>query len=75
MTETYTRVPLSTSKFEGLMCRYPLHKDGNKTLYWTMEHHATDSLGGYEVQIGRESTVFFQLKEAVEFFNSGGKKK
>lgn len=64
---------LSAERFEGLLSRYPMHRDGNKALYWTIEHHAKESLGGYEVQIGTKSRVFFKLAEAVDFFNKGGK--
>jgi len=61
--------PLKISKFEGLLVRHPLHSEGDKKLYWTIEHHADVSLGGYEVVIKGKSAIFFKLKEAVEYFN------
>lgn len=61
--------PLNVERFEGLLVRHPLHIDCNKKLYLTVEHHADVSLGGYEVVIGEESSIFFKLSEAVNFFN------
>lgn len=66
--------PLKADKFEGLLVRYPLHREGNKTLYWTIEHHADVSLGGYEVDNGKTTRVFLKLREAIDYFN-GGKQK
>jgi len=60
---------LRMNKFEGLLVRYPMHSDGYKKLYWTIEHHADVSLGGYEVEVRGKSTIFFKLKEAVDFYN------
>lgn len=74
MTAETCTARLDTKRFEGLLSRYPLYREGNKTLYWTIEHHATESLGGYEVQIEGKSQVFFKLDQAVDYFNKGGRK-
>lgn len=60
---------LKVNKFENMTVRYPMAKDGNKTLYWTIEHHAFYSKGGYEVVKGNIHYIWFTLQEAVDCFN------
>lgn len=75
MKETEILVREKSSKqlknLEGVLSRYPILREKGKTLFWTIEHHAKKSLGGYEVQIDNKSRVFFDLDEAVYYFNGG----
>lgn len=67
------KLKLKIDRFEGLICSYPMYKEGNKSLCWVIEHHAKDSRGGYVVNIGRRREVFFRLEDAIAYFNKGGK--
>lgn len=66
----YEPLKLKASAFEGLLVRSTLHKEGKLRLCFTVEHHETRSLGGYEILVNDErESVFFTVKEAVEHFN------
>lgn len=60
---------LKMAKFEGLRNKFLLHKQGKTFLYFTIEHHASGSLGAYEVVKNGESAYFFELPKAIRYFN------
>lgn len=60
---------LKMAKFEGLRNKFLLHKQGKAFLYFTIEHHASGSLGAYEVVKNGESAYFFELPKAIRYFN------
>lgn len=65
------KLKLKPSKFEGMTVRYPMEKNGDKTLCWTIEHHARKSKGGYEIlKNGETKAVFRFLEDAIEYYNS-----
>lgn len=68
---------LYLAKFEGLCCKYPMHRDGRgKTLWFVVEHKPERTRAGYEVQQGKKTVQFVDLRDAVRYFNKRkGKKK
>ncbi len=60
---------LKMAKFEGLRNKFLLHKQGKTFLYFTIEHHASGSLGAYEVVKNGQSAYFFELPKAIRYFN------
>ena len=60
---------LKMAKFEGLRNKFLLHKQRKTFLYFTIEHHASGSLGAYEVVKNGESAYFFELPKAIRYFN------
>lgn len=60
---------LKMAKFEGLRNKFLLHRQGQTFLYFTIEHHASGSLGAYEVVKNDESAYFFELPKAIRYFN------
>lgn len=65
------KLKLKLSMFEGMTVRYPMGKNGDKMLCWTIEHHARKSKGGYEVlKNGERKAVFHFLEDAIEYYNS-----
>lgn len=67
---------LNISKFTWLCCRYPMHRDGRgKTLWFVVEHQPERTRAGYEVEMGKKSAQFVDLRDAVKFYNERGRKK
>lgn len=60
---------LKMARFEGLRNKFLLHRQGQTLLYFTIEHHASGSLGAYEVVKNGESAYFFELPKAIKYFN------
>lgn len=60
---------LRMSKFANLTQRYPMHRDGRRTLYFVVEHHPDHTRAGYEVERDGKTVQFVDLADAVKFFN------
>lgn len=72
MVETEYPPRCSMRMIEGVRTQYPLFRENDRALYWTIEHHSEVSLGDYEVVKKGKSYYFQQLGKAVEFFNQEG---
>lgn len=66
---------LRMSKFANLTQRYPMHRDGRKTLYFVVEHHPDHTCAGYEVERDGKAVQFVDLTDAIKFFNDGRRRK
>lgn len=66
---------LRMSKFANLTQRYPMHRDGRKTLYFVVEHRPDHTCAGYEVEQGGKAAQFVDLADAVKFFNERRRRK
>lgn len=55
--------------FEGVREKHHMFRGKKATLYFTVEHHATRSLGAYEVVSRGKSAYFTSLPEAIDYFN------
>lgn len=59
------------NRFDGLKTQYPMHRQGDVALYWTIQHFTEQSYGNYEVVIGEEHYFFNRLKDAIDCYNGG----
>ena len=66
---------LRMNKFANLTQKYPMHRDGRKTLYFVVEHQPDHTRAGYEVEQGGKTTQFVDLADAVKFFNERRRRK
>ncbi len=66
---------LRMSKFANLTQKYPMHRDGRKTLYFVVEHQPDHTRAGYEVERDGKAVQFVDLTDAIKFFNDGRRRK
>lgn len=66
------RIKPYAEKWEGLRVQTPLYIDGKNGIWWTVEHHLSQSLGAYEVKRGGEYATFHRLCDAVDWYNREG---
>lgn len=66
---------LRMSKFANLTQKYPMHRDGRKTLCFVVEHQPDHTRAGYEVERDGKTVQFVDLAGAVKFFNERRRRK